>query len=138
MNIDDADDDLIPSDCEPRAPIWLCIFLGVIVTPSVVVGFDIMHDVWLTYIALYYIWVVAPIGVCYFWRGSRQLLYAAFKRGVRRIRLQVVLAVVAIPTMIGGAMVGYHLLAGPLHIDDIERDMRPSLRDFGLTPNVYA
>ena len=81
------------------APVLLVVFLGALVTPTVLLGFTILHSVWLTYISLYYLWVVAPALVCYCWRASRQRVVSAWRRGFRRARLQAAIALPALPTV---------------------------------------
>ena len=115
----------------PSAPAALVVFLGALVSPTVYVGFTLLKSVWLTYIALYYIWVVAPIAVCFCWSGSRQRVVAALKRGFQRIPLQCMLAVPAIPLFIGSGLLVYHFLARPLGI--IVEDLRHDLATWGLT-----
>ena len=87
---------LLPTESAPPA---LVIFLGALVTPTVIVGFDLLRSVWLTYISLYYLWVVAPAAVCWHWTGSRRRVEAGVRRGMKRVKLQAALALLALPLL---------------------------------------
>ena len=120
-----------------RAPPWLIMLLGVLVTPTVIVGFTILDSVWLTYASLYYLWVVAPTAVCFCWSSSRRQLFASLQRGWRQQqRLQWLLAVPVAVIVIGSCMLAYHLLAAPLGLD--LDAVRERLAEYGLTPENPA
>ena len=65
-------------------PFELVIFLGALVTPTVVVGFLMLRSVWLTYASLYYLWVVAPSAVCFTWSGARERVRAGLRHEIER------------------------------------------------------
>ena len=124
---------LPPAESAPRS---LIVFLGALVTPTVVLGFTILHSVWLTFLSLYYLWVVAPSVVCLSWPGSRQRMAHALQRGLRRWRLQALLALLAIPVLIGTTLLTFHLFAPPLGLSP--KRLQPGLGIFGLTPAHWA
>ena len=134
--VDDSDSHLAILNAEDgqRAPPWLIVLLGVLVTPTVIVGFTILDSVWLTYCSLYYLWVVAPTAVCFCWSSSRRQLFASLQRGWRHNqRLQWLLALPIDVVVIGTCMLAYHLLAAPLGLD--LGVMRERLAEYGLTPS---
>ena len=119
---------LLPTESAPPA---LVIFLGALVTPTVIVGFDLLRSVWLTYISLYYLWVVAPAAVCWHWTGSRRRVEAGVRRGMKRVKLQAALALLALPLLVGGSLLLYHLFGNLVGFD--VATVRPALETYGLT-----
>ena len=118
-------------------PLPLVLFLGVLVTPTVVVGFLKLQSVWLTYASLYYLWVVAPCAVCFFWSRARHICFARWRRAMRSARLQLLLAVPVVAAVVGSSLLGAHLLAVPVLGLDVAA-IRARLAGYGLTPTNPA
>ena len=114
------------------APTWLVLGIAVLVTPTVFVGFSILNSVWLTYLSLYYLWIVSPALVCFCWTGSRRIVGFGLKRALRRPWVQTAIAVGVIPVIIAASLFVYHSLRESLGID--KEELRPELGIFGLTP----
>ena len=127
-----GDESLSPAPLPQLPPLALSTFLGVLVTPTVCVGFLVLKSVWLTYASLYYLWVVAPAAVCYVWNGARVACYTSWRWGLRNARMQLLLAVPLMILVVSGAVGGAHLLAVPvLHLD--VSLIRARLATYGLT-----
>lgn len=125
-----SDDLLTPTDA---APPLLVLLIGLAVTPTVLFGFGMLRSMWITYLSLYYLWIVAPSLVCFCYSGSRKLVQSGLRRAMRRQRFQLGLAIGVVPLAVGLLLLGYHVLAPPLGID--EDRLKPSLGMFGLTPS---
>ena len=118
-------------------PFELVIFLGALVTPTVVVGFLMLRSVWLTYASLYYLWVVAPSAVCFTWSGARERVRAGLRHGRRNFRGQLCLVLPLGVLVVGTSLLGYHLLAEPVLGLDMGV-LRSTLAQYGLTPSNPA
>ena len=116
-------------------PVPLIIFLGAVVTLSVQVGFNLLRSIWLTYVSLYYLWVVGPASVCYEWPGARELVLAQFRVGSRNFRLQLSLALPSFVGILGTSMIGYHFLHLPALFGIDLDEMRQTMATYGLTPD---
>ena len=118
-------------------PFELVIFLGALVTPTVVLGFLVLRSVWLTYASLYYLWVVAPSAVCFTWSGARARVRTGLRQGRRNFRRQLCLVLPLDVLVVGTSLYGYHLLAEPVLGLDMGM-LRATLAQFGLTPSNPA
>ena len=66
-----GDESLSPAPPPQLPPLALSTFLGVLVTPTVCVGFLVLKSVWLTYASLYYLWPPCRIRTASAFRGRR-------------------------------------------------------------------
>ena len=120
-----------PVATDDGPPLALIVFQGMLVTPTVALGFNVLQSIWLTYLSLYWVWVISPAVVCFCWPSARVRIKHALHLGLQRLRMQTVLAVSVSPLLIGSVLLSYHVVAKPLHID--ERSMRPLLVPWGLS-----
>ncbi len=112
-------------------PLPLLLLIGLLSTPTVLVSFVGLRSVWLTYGGLYYVWIVAPTAVLYLWRRSRQRVYVAWVRSLRRPSHQVALAVPAFVLIVAVNVALYHFLGRPIGV--VPSQLRARLEPYGLT-----
>lgn len=113
-----------------RMPLALVVLNAAAVTPVTIVALYPGHSVWLTFALLACLWVVVPLGCCAVMRGSAQLLSTAWRRGLRDVHLQALLAVPASLGFFCAAATLYHFCAVPLGLD--LDAMRRTLSEYGL------
>jgi len=114
-----------------RIPLTVVVLLALSVTPIVAAGLYAEHSIWLTFAALFGVWIFVPLLLSAACHGSGRLLLASFHQGMQRPRWQLLVATPAALVSLAIAMGSYHLLALPLGVD-LEL-IRERLGSYGLT-----
>lgn len=117
-------------------PVALIALLGLLVAPTVLVGVDILHNVFLTFTALAYLWSVAPAIMCLIYPGAWVLVAAACQRGSHWPLRQICLAVPAFVIIIATGLLECRMVSSVFGINILA--IRTSLARFGLTSESAA
>lgn len=133
---DEAEDEDAAAALADSPPAVLVVVHAALIVPAVILCFSVLHHIWLTYFALFSLWVLGPIAACHYWAGAQQRALIALSRGLHRWRLQAPFAVASVPLLTVTLLASYHFLAAPLHISD--KAMQPALGSFGLLPSTIG
>ena len=87
----------VPAQPEDTPSAWIVVVLGVLVTPTVLLAYEVLHNVFLTFFGLAWLWVVTPGFILHAYPGSRTVVDAAAARGCERATFQ---ALWALPAMV--------------------------------------
>lgn len=111
---------------------WLVVLMALLVTPSVGVGVLVLHNAFLTFSGLAWLWVVAPAFLLYLYPAAWAIVSSAIKRGMRHAAWQAALGIPSAIAIIGLNILCYHFGARLLGLD--ASSMRAGLgSSFGLT-----
>jgi hypothetical protein len=112
-------------------PPSIAVLLGALTTVATTLCFATLHDVWITFGAVFCIWVVAPCGMCCAYPGLRGMIVARGRHKLRHACFQATLALPLAVLTIAFALLAIHFGARALGFE--RSAVRMELAEFGVS-----